>query len=299
MTGTCGVPAGAWPAWAGAAGLAASWWLAPRLEDLARRAGWVRLSRQGRHLPTALGIVLPAAGAAGAAAGSLAAGPWPGAAAGLALVTAAALFGLVDDLADRGRRHGWGTHLSGLVRGAWTGGTAKLVGVTLAAAAAGAFCAGGTGPQRWLWTAAAGFTAAGAANLINLADTAPGRALKVWYLAVVPLGLGGPAAASAWLFPWAAAALPLLARDLGAQAMLGDAGSYALGAALGVGLVLALPDPGAAAAAVLVLAALQAAGHRWSFHAWIEALVHRSARLPSSGRAGRLPTAGNLPRSRE
>ncbi|HEX6989723.1 MAG TPA: hypothetical protein VF282_09695, partial [Bacillota bacterium] len=225
VSGTCAAPAGAWPLWAAAAGLAASCWLVPRLEALARDGGLTRENWRGSTVPTALGVALPAAGAAGSTLASLVAGPWPGAAAGLGLVTAAALFGLLDDLTDRGRRHGWATHARGLLRGPWTGGTAKLVGISTAALAAGAFCTGARGVPPgalgWLAAAAAGLVGAGTANLVNLADTRPGRALKLWYLAAIALGLAGPPAASAWLFPWAAAALPLLARDLAEGAMLG------------------------------------------------------------------------------
>src|SRR5690606_31888110 len=92
MSLVCGAPAAAWPLWAGIAGLGAAWWLAPRMEELARGAGWVRRNWRGDPVATGLGVILPAAGAAGSALANLAAGTWPAAAAGLALVAAAALF---------------------------------------------------------------------------------------------------------------------------------------------------------------------------------------------------------------
>src|SRR5690606_28186375 len=269
-------------------------------EALARDAGFARENWRGVRLATGVGAVLPLAGAAGGAAAFLATGPWPGAAAGMFFVAAAALFGLIDDVLDRDRRRGWGAHAAGLLRGRWTGGTVKLVGIPAAALAAGTFCTGGTagpgGAAHVLAALAAAVAAAGTANAVNLTDTRPGRALKIWYLAAIGLGLAGPREASAWLLPWAAAALPLLARDLSEGAMIGDAGSNALGAALGMGLVFAAPGPELLAVIALVLAGLQVLGDRRSLHAWIEGRSWLRA-FDTLGR-WRPPAAGNLSRFR-
>ena len=78
----------------------------------------------------------------------------------------------------------------------------------------------------------AGLTAGGA-NLLNLFDLRPGRALKVALAgSALIAGTGGPGAARAVAGP-AGAALALLPEDLGERAMLGDAGANALGAMLG------------------------------------------------------------------
>ena len=73
---------------------------------------------------------------------------------------------------------------------------------------------------------------AGSANLLNLFDLRPGRAIKVgWPSRRCPAPCAGSAAAAAAPFGAAAALLP---EDLGERAMLGDAGANALGAMLGL-----------------------------------------------------------------
>ena len=61
---------------------------------------------------------------------------------------------------------------------------------------------------------------AGSANLMNLFDLRPGRAIKVSLLASAALALRGPGARAAVAAP-AGAAVALLPEDLGERAMLG------------------------------------------------------------------------------
>ena len=77
------------------------------------------------------------------------------------------------------------------------------------------------------------------ANLANLLDAAPGRATKVGAAAFVLLviGVGVPAALVAPAVV-VGAALGLLLDDLREHLMLGDAGANALGAVLGLAIVL-------------------------------------------------------------
>jgi UDP-GlcNAc:undecaprenyl-phosphate/decaprenyl-phosphate GlcNAc-1-phosphate transferase len=162
-------------------------------------------------------------------------------------------FGVLDDLAERGQSKGLRGHLGALGRGELTTGGARLLGIgavgMMAAAVArpgGGAPSGGGGWSGGGWSggraaraldlAAGGALVAGSANLLNLFDLRPGRALKVSLLAAVPgLVAAGPAgrvAAAA-----AGASVALLGDDLGERTMLGDGGANALGAVLGVALV--------------------------------------------------------------
>ena len=124
---------------------------------------------------------------------------------------------------------------------------------------------------------------AGAANLANLLDLRPGRALKVALLAAAPLlgGLGRaaggrPRAAAAAL----GAALGALPDDLAGTSMLGDTGANSAGALVGLALVERTGLRGRVAA-LAVLTALTLASEKVSFTAVIEA-------TPGPARARRL-----------
>lgn len=239
--------------------------LLPRLEG----AGLRRPNYRGRPVATGLGVVVPAGLLAGTAVLALVGGAgFPAVATGdgapgpvrpplqaagdappfqlLAAVAVAGLAGLLDDLLGDPVR-GWRGHLGEAARGRFTAGQMKILVLGLAALALGPTAAG---PATRL--AAAGVMA-GCANGLNLLDRRPGRALKAFFLGWLALGSLSPAAALQ-LLPLAGAALVLLPLDLAERAMLGDAGSNALGAGLGWALAAHLPPPALAAfLAALVL----------------------------------------------
>ncbi len=118
----------------------------------------------------------------------------------------------------------------------------------------------------------AGLTAGGA-NLLNLFDLRPGRAIKVALASGALLAAGPPgpargAACRAVAAP-AGAALALLPDDLAERAMLGDTGANALGAMLGAAAAASLPRP-ARIALLAGIAALTAASEVVSFTKVIE-----------------------------
>ena len=92
---------------------------------------------------------------------------------------------------------------------------------------------------------------AGGANLLNLFDLRPGRAIKVAIAAGAALGVTSAAGGVAAAAP-VGAAISVLPEDLGERAMLGDAGANALGGMLAAAAAAALPRP----ARVTVLAAI-------------------------------------------
>jgi UDP-GlcNAc:undecaprenyl-phosphate/decaprenyl-phosphate GlcNAc-1-phosphate transferase len=172
----------------------------------------------------------------------------------LAAVGAAA-FGAYDDLAGSGDRRGFGGHLGALRHGEVTTGAVKLGGI----GATGILSAAVTGGPAADIIINAGLVAGGA-NLLNLFDLRPGRAIKVAVAVGAPGAIGTAAPV--------AAALALLPEDLGERAMLGDAGANALGALLGA-RAAALPRP-ARLALLAGIAGLTAASEKVSFTKVIE-----------------------------
>jgi UDP-GlcNAc:undecaprenyl-phosphate GlcNAc-1-phosphate transferase len=150
---------------------------------------------------------------------------------------AAGALGAYDDLAGSGDSRGFKGHLSALARGEVTTGAVKILGIGVAGLVAAAL-AGTRGRSTPADVLINGALIAGGANLLNLFDLRPGRAIKVGALAALPGTLSGSAVVAAPL----GAAVALLPEDLGERAMLGDAGANALGALLGLSAAR-LPRP--------------------------------------------------------
>jgi hypothetical protein len=167
----------------------------------------------------------------------------------------AAAFGAYDDLAGSGDRRGFRGHLGALRHGEVTTGAVKLGGIGVTGIVSAAL-AGGS-PVDLVLNAG---LVAGGANLLNLFDLRPGRAIKVAVACGAPLALSAAAPLGA--------ALALLPEDLGERAMLGDAGANALGAMLGASAA-GLPRP-ARIALLAGIAGLTAASEKVSFTKVIE-----------------------------
>ena len=205
------------------------------------QARWTRLNYSGQRVSILAGPAV----AAGLLASTLAA-PSPRAAAALAVaVGSGAGFGMVDDLHEdtSSREKGLRGHLRALAHGHVSTGAVKVLGIGAGGLLAAALAPPQTreGPRRG-WPGVADVLASGAliaatANVVNLFDLRPGRALKAVTLAAVPLavagGTGAPAAGALLGAGWSAAEA-----DLGELDMLGDGGANALGAALGTAVVL-------------------------------------------------------------
>ncbi len=189
-------------------------------------------------------------------------------AAGVAVAGAGAA-GLLDDLAGRGPAKGLRGHLDALRRGQLTTGVVKIAalagtGAASAALASGAGPARG-GPGAWVDRLVGAALVAGTANLVNLLDLRPGRALKAGLLAGGALA-AGPGALGAGV---AGTSLALLPVDLSGAAMLGDTGANAVGAVLGLAVHRGAPRP-VRVAALALLVALTLASERVSFTSVIE-----------------------------
>ena len=261
---------------------------------------WTRTNHRGEPVTLVEG---PALALAAIAAPALSGGPSPRLRAAMAVAgTGAAAFGGYDDLAGDGDRRGFRGHLGALAQGQVTTGAVKLGGIGGTGLMAAAMLGGAPAD-----VAINAGLVAGGANLLNLFDLRPGRAIKValasgtLLAAAAPAGHGagtrqanGPGAGrrpvdgqeaysrrgpdqeagtrqgavQAVAAPLGAA-LALLGEDLGERAMLGDAGANALGALLGVAAAASLPRP-ARVALLAGIAGLTAASEKVSFTAVIE-----------------------------
>lgn len=176
------------------------------------------------------------------------------AAAAVAAVTAV---GIVDDLRG-GLERGWVEHL----RARRTTGVLKLVAIPAIGLAATGSLSGA-------------LLVGLSANAVNQLDTKPGRAIKAFLLAALPLR-------GATARGYTGIAVLLAPYDLRERAMLGDAGSNALGAVLGLGSVTRLRGR-ARWAAIAALAGLNLLGERRS----LGELIERTPGLRELDRLGR------------
>jgi UDP-GlcNAc:undecaprenyl-phosphate GlcNAc-1-phosphate transferase len=224
---------------------------------------WTRTNHRGREVSLLSGPALAVAVAvsadlprAAACVGGLGAG----------------LVGAYDDAAG-GRdpeAKGLRGHAAALRRGRVTAGTVKVLGIGAAGLASVALLERPRTPGRLL---VGGAVVAATANLLNLLDLRPGRALKAGGAAALALRQPGPAGAAAALLPG----------DLHERTMLGDAGANALGAVLG--LALLQRHPGRRGAALAAVAATRAASEVVSYSRVIDVVpplrwVDRAGRLP-------------------
>ena len=248
-------------------------------------AKWARTNHRGEPVTLLEGPAVAIGGVAGALA---AGGPARGQLAMAIAGAGAAAFGGYDDLAGNGGKRGFRGHLGALRKGELTTGAVKLAGIGATGLTA-AIIAGRPGSDAE-GSGSVGAVAdvvinagliAGSANLLNLFDLRPGRAIKVALLAGALLApSGGGAAAAAPL----AAAAALLPEDLGERSMLGDGGANALGAMLGAAAAASLPRP-ARIAALAVVVGLTAASEVVSF----TQVIDRTPALHWADRLGRRP----------
>ena len=236
---------------------------------------WSRTNHRGEPVTLLEGPAVAAGAIVGAlaqaglrsvtgSAGPAGPGAWRPALAVAAAGAGAAAFGAHDDLAGSGDRRGFRGHLGALRNGEVTTGTVKLGGIGVTGIVS-AMLAGGS-PADVVINAG---LVAGGANLLNLFDLRPGRAIKVAVASGALIGAGGSRSGSgAGVAAPLAAALALLPEDLGERAMLGDCGANALGAVLGAAAA-GLPRP-ARVALLAGITGLTAASEKVSFTKVIE-----------------------------
>jgi UDP-N-acetylmuramyl pentapeptide phosphotransferase/UDP-N-acetylglucosamine-1-phosphate transferase len=272
--------------WAGRAALVGLGALAAQaalraVQSAPRSDALERTNFHGRTVSLAGG---PALATAATTTAALGAGSGRMAAAAVLAGGTSGVVGLYDDIVgarpDQKASKGFRGHLSALRTGKITGGMVKIAGVGAAALGAAALVdadqPGRYGRAGRLANVILGTgVIAGTANLLNLLDLRPGRALKVGgalaagHLLAAPLMPGGDRHAGLVAGPLGATAA-LLPADLDEEIMLGDAGANSLGALIGLAAVARTGIAGRAAL-LAGLAALTAASEKVSFTKVIEA----------------------------
>ncbi|GAA1897908.1 hypothetical protein GCM10009687_79190 [Asanoa iriomotensis] len=224
-----------------------------------------RTNFRGRTVTLAAGPALAVGAATSAAAGARS---LPEAGAALVAGLGSGAVGFYDDVVGGRPEHkakGFKGHLGALREGRVTSGLVKIAGVGAAALAASPLLAADRPRRGRVGTAVdvalgAGVIA-GTANLFNLLDLRPGRAIKAGTIVAGPLAAGP---AGGLVAGPVGAATALLPDDLDERVMLGDAGANAFGALLGVALAARTGRVGRAAL-LAGLAGLTAASERVSF----------------------------------
>ncbi|MBG6090195.1 hypothetical protein [Actinomadura viridis] len=258
----------------------------PGLNGLPGEEVWGRTNHRGEPVTLLEGPAF----VAGAAAGGLLLPGHGGRLRAAALVAGvgSGVLGGYDDLAGSGDSRGFKGHLGALARGEVTSGAVKILGIGATGLAAAAI-AGSPAPTRTgraFDLAVNGAIVAGGANLMNLFDLRPGRAIKVGLLAGAPLALTSSSPVVAAPLGAAAALLP---EDLAERAMLGDTGANALGALLG--LAATRLGRGPRLAVLAGLAGLNAASEFVSFTKvikqtpaldWVDMLGRRPPAVPAA-----------------
>jgi UDP-N-acetylmuramyl pentapeptide phosphotransferase/UDP-N-acetylglucosamine-1-phosphate transferase len=237
---------------------------------------WTRENHAGRPVTLFEGPAY----AVGAVAGALAGGAGgPAAVAGLGAAACGALDDLVGDSSSRGLRG----HLAAACRGEVTTGIVKIVGLGATGLLSARMIDRSRERKGVMATLVGGAVIAGSANIANLLDLRPGRALKVVLLLAAPIVTGGRGAhqsaaaatsetatsATATAGAAAGAAIGALPDDLAGRSMLGDTGANSAGALLGTALV-ARTGPRGRLLALAVVTVLTLVSERVSFTRVIE-----------------------------
>ena len=171
----------------------------------------------------------------------------------LTYVVGIAFLGLLDDVVGRGAAadtaRGWRGHARAVVAGELSTGAIKALG----ALALAAFVLARRGEEGAQYVADIALLLL-ATNLLNLFDTGPGRAEKVFGLVAVGLCIGAWTLAPLELLgPLVAPVVIGAAYTLRERAMLGDTGSNVLGALAGVWILTSLDETGRIVALAVIL----------------------------------------------
>ncbi len=175
--------------------------------------------------------------------------------------------GLIDDIYGTREAGGFRGHIGLLKKGKVSTGLLKAVVGGMLGLILG-FVAAGFDPVQGFLN---GFLISLCANTLNLLDLRPGRAVSCFWVGILALFFARTGRLSEWqsLLPILTPAVLLTVQDRSARVMLGDAGSNALGAVLGLALVYEIGFP-MKVAVLLVMVIVHLYAEKYSISKLIE-----------------------------
>lgn len=240
----------------------------PLLLDMLKRAGFVRLNFEGNSIPAGVGFIFFLATLVTVTISFITWPPWlqkHGLAFVMALATMS-LLGFIDDVIGTGEVRGLRGHFKSFLAGRLTTGALKALGGGVLAI----LVSSTTAPFREIVINA--LVVVLSINLVNLLDLRPGRAAKGFMLTGIFVAVAGwQQPELVFLASVMGSMLAYIPYDLRARAMMGDSGSNALGAALGLVAVWVL-TPSVKVGYLIVLAAVNLFAEKYS----ITAVIARS-----------------------
>lgn len=249
----------------------------PAMSALARSWKLLRQNFKGKTIPAGYGfmivlVAVPIYAALGAYERS-----WQQAGMYAAAVAGFGILGLLDDVYGTRAVGGFRGHLGLLKQGKVSTGLLKAAGGGLIGLCLGILIAGHDHAMGLV----NGLLISLAANTLNLLDLRPGRAVSCFWMGVLALASARFRMQSDWreLTPVLVPAVWLTILDRSARVMLGDAGSNALGAVLGLALACTLGPP-----SKLLLIALMVAVNIYSEKHSISKLIEGNRLLSSVDR---------------
>lgn len=211
----------------------------PLFDELLRSVGHLQQNYRGKMIPQSMGIVyLPVFFLSAVWANFAGIIPTIILPRFALIVAGLGVLGMVDDIWGDSRARGFGGHIKRLLfHGEITTGLSKAI--------------LGFAVSLWAVSGLPGFfllifwratLVALSANLLNLLDLRPGRAIKSFFLLSFLYTWRAPSETGILLlFPFWLASLVYLPSDLKGKGMLGDAGANVLGGILGLAIVLTAP----------------------------------------------------------
>ncbi len=193
----------------------------------------------------------------------------------LALAGGYGLLGFLDDARGTAEFRGFRGHLGALRQGRVTTGLVKAAGGLILGGAAAVLV---PGERDVLGRCAMALFLPLMANLLNLLDLRPLRALKCFWLGALPLALAGPGP----LLAVVGATVGYAPSEARRRLMLGDTGANLLGGLLGAAVAQALSTP-----VLVVGVALLLSLQLWAERNSISALIARTPLLRSLDDLGR------------